>query len=124
MKAREVFVKNMIYYAKSGNRHDVINHDNPSEVLDNFWSYFSALYELNLPQKRFDTKINRNIHPINAYMTNELFASRTQKSLLHKLSLTIQTEINISTYRKNTGIFTTRLSNLAKTLLYNEPQTT
>jgi len=56
----------------------VINQQNVNLAYDNFWNTFSQHYENCFPLRR--VKRNKNIHPINKFMTPGLITSRNTKN--------------------------------------------
>jgi len=65
-----------------------------------FWNEFKQLYDVCFPLTV--TKLNRNIHRINGYMTTGLLISRSTKNNLHKASVldpTLQNTLKYRTYR-------------------------
>jgi len=70
-----------------------------------FWTTFSALYDIYFPLKR--VKLNRNLHALNGFMTKGLLTSRANKNLLHRISIRYPTHENIEKYKTYRNLFNT-----------------
>jgi exonuclease III len=61
---------------------NVLSIDNTNESFEAFWNDFNTLFELHFPLTK--TRLNRNIHKVNEFMTAGLLVSRKNKNTLHK----------------------------------------
>jgi hypothetical protein len=68
-----------------------------------FWTDFKQSYDLCFPI--VTTKLNRNIHKINGYMTSGLLVSRKNKLKLHKIALCDPLPVNVAKYKSYRNIF-------------------
>jgi hypothetical protein len=64
---------------------NVYSSEDTNVGFDTFWDDFHTLFELYFPLTR--TKLNRNVHKVNEFMTAGLLISRSSKIKLHKLAL-------------------------------------
>jgi hypothetical protein len=84
---------------------NVTNSQDVDVAFDVFWTEFSGLYEICFPLTT--TKLNRNVHRINGFMTTGLLISRTTKNKLHKQSLIDPSPVNITKFKTYRNIFNT-----------------
>jgi hypothetical protein len=75
---------------------DVLGDNDVNSSFGKFWQIFKEFYDINFPLVR--TKLNRNIHKVNKYMTNGLLISRNNKLRLHKLAIKNPTVENVTGY--------------------------
>jgi len=104
--------KNSDIFARSINEENTnkfkaaLDNLNWSNVLENtctntayneFWETFHTLFDLYFPLRQF--KLNKNIHPINPFMTPGLLVSRKRNLKLYKISKSKPTPENIKKYQ-------------------------
>ena len=63
-----------------------------------FWSIYKACFSSCFPLKR--TRINKNFHKVNNFMTGGLLKSRVTKNKLHKTAISTPTVENIVKYKR------------------------
>ena len=95
---------------------DVISSVDTNLACDNFLNIFFNLYEIFFPEKR--TKINKQYHNINGFMTKGLLISRTRNLNLALQSKRFPTETNKQIYRSYRNIYL-KMVGRAKKLYYN-----
>ncbi len=78
---------------------------------------FSGMYEICFPLTT--TKLNRNIHRINGFMTPGLLISRITKNKLHKQSLIEPSPVNVNKFKTYRNLFNT-LIRKSKTKFYED----
>jgi hypothetical protein len=76
-----------------------------NEAFNIFWTEFSQLYEICFPLTT--SKLNRNVHRLNEFMTTGLLISRRTKNLLHKTSLVNPSPVNIAKFRNYRNLYNT-----------------
>jgi hypothetical protein len=77
--------------------HDVLTCQDVNQSFSHFWSTFTFLFDTHFPI-RF-SKLNRNVHKLNEFMTIGLLTSRATKIRLHKASLVNPTLENSNAYK-------------------------
>jgi hypothetical protein len=82
---------------------NVCDSTNVDAAFELFWTEFSQLYEVCFPLTT--TKLNRNIHRINGYMTPGLLISRTTKNNLHKRSLIDPSPVNVAKFKTYRNLY-------------------
>ncbi len=101
--------------------HKIFNSPDVNSNLDLFWHKFRTLFNLNIPVKT--TYFNKNIHKINNFMTKGLLISCNNKIHLDKISLSDQSNSNITTYKNYCNLYTVTVYFAAvKVLFWNQPQ--
>ncbi len=73
---------------------DVINCTEPNSSFNTFWAIFKELFDIHFPL--VSTRLNRNIHKINPYMTAGLLISRRTKHSIYMKSITTPSAENIT----------------------------
>jgi hypothetical protein len=94
---------------------DVINCTEPDSSFNTFWTIFKELFDIHFPL--ISTRLNRNIHKINPYMTAGLLISRRRKHSLYMNSINTPSAENISTYKKYRNMYNT-LVRLSRKMCY------
>jgi hypothetical protein len=84
---------------------NVLNSNEVDAAFDVFWTEFSGMYEICFPLTT--TKLNRNIHRINGFMTPGLLISRITKNKLHKQSLIDPSPVNVNKIKAYRNLFNT-----------------
>jgi hypothetical protein len=84
---------------------NVLNSNEVDAAFDVFWTEFSGMYEICFPLTT--TKLNRNIHRINGFMTPGLLISRITKNKLHKQSLIDPSPVNVNKFKLYRNLFNT-----------------
>jgi hypothetical protein len=88
------------------------------EAYNNFNSSFMLLYNMYFPV--VVTKINRNFHKLDPWMTNGILTSRQRKNHLYSVSLKNPSPVNSNNFKKFRNIYNTVLR--ASKKLYYENQ--
>ncbi len=96
---------------------NVLNSNEVDAAFDVFWTEFSGMYEICFPLTT--TKLNRNIHRINGFMTPGLLISRITKNKLHKQSLIEPSLVNVNKFKTFRNLFNT-LVRKSKIKFYEE----
>ena len=97
---------------------NIINEAHPQIAFDNFLQIFNELYELIFPLQK--SRINKNIHRIEKFMTDGLLKCRIKKFALSSLSIKEPTPENISKYHKYRNIYTRAIKTAKKIYFSNE----
>lgn len=87
------------------------------EAFGAFWNEFNQLYNLCFPITI--TKLNRNVHRLNGYMTAGLLISRSTKNKLHHTALTDPSPMNITKFKFYRNLYNT-LIRKSKKLYFEE----
>ena len=82
---------------------DVLDKNCPNAAYDSFWETFSTLFDIFFPLHQ--VKFNKNIHPLNPYMTPGLMVSRRRKLKLYRLSKSKPTPENIRKFQIYRNIY-------------------
>ena len=83
---------------------NVLECNDTNQAFDEFFNVFKDLFELHFPLEPKKSK-NKNLYPINDFMTPGLLISRTRKDLLHKQYLINRNEINFHIYKTYRNIY-------------------
>jgi exonuclease III len=97
---------------------DVIECQDTQLSFDMFLSNFLDLYNLFFPKKK--VKLNRNIHKLEPWFTNELLISHRKKLYLGKCAARNPTKLNVNKYKLYRNIYNSVVRNSKK--LYYETE--
>jgi hypothetical protein len=90
---------------------DVLQTNDVNDCYQTFWTNFKLLYDLHIPVT--STRLNRNYHRVNSFMTTGLMTSRRTKINLLKISLVDPSDANLQNYKRYRNLYN-KLLRLAK----------
>jgi hypothetical protein len=114
IKGRLVTVENLTNLQNSLKNlqwNDVLQTNDVNDCYQTFWTNFKLLYDLHIPVT--STRLNRNYHRVNSFMTTGLMTSRRTKINLLKISLVDPNDANLQNYKRYRNLYN-KLLRLAK----------